>query len=288
MRICTLIVEGNETAALTAPQGLVLMETINSAENKRWHTNLFDILTAGQLDEINNWYREEGKRKLENLTYIPKTEAEYAPLYRHPRKIWGIGMNYVETPEELERIAVDSEPVSFMKPDTTIIGLNEPIRLPPQSELTTAEAELVIIIGKACRNISEAEAEEFVAGFTTSLDMTAADIHQKNPRFLTRAKSFDTFFSFGPELVTKDEIPDVLGLEVRTGLNGQICHSNTVFNMRYRPWFTVSFHSKVMTLLPGDIILTGTPGPVVIRGGDIAECHIEGFETLVNPVLHGI
>ncbi|CAM4037923.1 fumarylacetoacetate hydrolase family protein [Paenibacillus alkaliterrae] len=88
----------------------------------------------------------------------------------------------------------------------------------------------------------------------------------------------------GPQFVTKDEFPDPLAIQVETAINGEAAHRNTVFNMRFRPYFAVAFHSQVMTLLPGDIILTGTPGAVVIRDGDIVECRIDGFEPLLNPV----
>ena len=134
-------------------------------------------------------------------------------------------------------------------------------------------------------DISEDEAPGYVAGFAAALDMTAADIHARNPRYLTRAKAFDTFFSFGSELVTPDELADPLDLEVCTALNGAVAHRNRVFNMRYRPWFAVAFHSRYMTLLPGDILLTGTPGAVDLRDGDEAECRIAGFRPLRNPVV---
>ena len=116
------------------------------------------------------------------------------------------------------------------------------------------------------------------------IDMTAEDILQKNPRYLTRSKSFDTFFSFGPELVTADEVEDVHRLEVSTIINGELHRKNAVANMMFTPWKLVSFHSKVMTLLPGDIISTGTPGAVVIRDGDVVTCDISGFAPLSNPV----
>jgi 2-keto-4-pentenoate hydratase/2-oxohepta-3-ene-1,7-dioic acid hydratase in catechol pathway len=114
--------------------------------------------------------------------------------------------------------------------------------------------------------------------------MTAEDILQENPRYLTRAKSFDTFFSFGPEVVTPDEIEDLAELPVATVLNTETHRKNTVSNMTFPPLWLVSFHSKVMTLLPGDIISTGTPGAAVIRDGDVVSCEIPGFETLTNPV----
>jgi 2-keto-4-pentenoate hydratase/2-oxohepta-3-ene-1,7-dioic acid hydratase in catechol pathway len=114
--------------------------------------------------------------------------------------------------------------------------------------------------------------------------MTAEDILQKNPRYLTRSKNFDTFFSFGPQLVTRDEVADVLKLEVGTWNNGRLHRANVVANMQFPPAYLVAFHSHVMTLHPGDIISTGTPGAVVIEDGDKAECRIEGLGELVNPV----
>ena len=109
-------------------------------------------------------------------------------------------------------------------------------------------------------------------------------ITPKNPRFLTRSKNFDTFFSFGPELITPDEIPHVLNVKVGTYNNGKLHRENTVANMAFPPYYLVSFHSYVATLYPGDIISTGTPGAVVIRDGDLAECRIEGLGRLANPV----
>jgi 2-keto-4-pentenoate hydratase/2-oxohepta-3-ene-1,7-dioic acid hydratase in catechol pathway len=284
MKLASVKWQGAEVASIVTERGYFLIGSINEAENKQWSTDIFSILQRGQLDEIKAWYQSEGESRLQQFTPIPSDEVEFAPLYRYPRKIWGIGMNYVVDAKELADIPADSEPVGFLKPDTSLIGPGDAIVLPVQSECVTAEAELAIIIGEKCRNISEAEAPFVVAGFTTTLDITAADIHAKNQRFLTRSKSFDTFFGFGSHLLTVDEIPDVLGLTVQTCLNGDVIHQNMVFNMRYRPWYAVSFHSQVMTLLPGDIILTGTPGPVVIRNGDRVECRINGFEPIMNTV----
>ena len=152
---------------------------------------------------------------------------EHAPLYRRPRKIWGIGLNYVEHAGDLSETAPSDEPASFMRPDTTIVGPGDEILLPPQSERVTAEGELAVVIGREAKDVSEDEASSVVAGFTTVLDMTAEDILRRNPRYLTRAKSFDTFFSFGPELVTLDEVEDVDSLEVSTVLNGEVRRTRT-------------------------------------------------------------
>ncbi|MFN0313571.1 MAG: fumarylacetoacetate hydrolase family protein, partial [Burkholderiales bacterium] len=209
--------------------------------------------------------------------------VQYGPLYRRPRKIWGIGLNYRDHASDLQA-PFPSEPASFMKGDHTIIGPGDDIILPPESERVTAEAELGVIIGKTCRYVSEEQAAGFVAGYCLITDMTAEDILQKNPRFLTRAKNFDTFFSFGPELVTPDEVLDVLQLRVGTYKNGAVHRENVVASMAFSPNYLVAFHSQVMTLYPGDIISTGTPGAVVIQHGDVAECRIEGLGRLKNPV----
>jgi 2-keto-4-pentenoate hydratase/2-oxohepta-3-ene-1,7-dioic acid hydratase in catechol pathway len=124
----------------------------------------------------------------------------------------------------------------------------------------------------------------YVAGYCLILDMTAEDILQRNPRYLTRSKNFDTFFSFGPELITPEEVLDVMRLRVGTYLNGMLHRENLVANMAFPPYYLISFHSQVMTLYPGDIISTGTPGAVVIEHGDIAECRVDGLGTLTNPV----
>jgi len=286
MRLATIKKNGIEQAAIVTTNGVVLVESVNQKVGSNWSTQLFDIIKNGELNDLNAWYQNEGKQVLENLKEqeIPTAEVDFAPLYRHPRKIWGIGLNYVEHAADLHEKAPNTEPASFMKPDTSIIGPNDTIEIPHQSARTTAESELGVIIGKVCKDVSEEDAPSVIAGFTTIIDMTAEDILEKNPRYLTRSKSFDTFFSFGPHLVTPDEVDEVLDLNVSTVINGQIHRKNVVSNMTFRPWHLVSFHSKVMTLLPGDIISTGTPGAVVIRDGDIVECQIDGFEKLVNSV----
>lgn len=267
--------------AVLTNQGPVPLQQINAARGTGWATDLLSLLESGQFHELAALLGKRGESVLDGLEPVA---AEYAPPYRSPRKIWGIGLNYVDHASDLSETAPSTEPASFMKPDTTIIGPGDEIRLPEQSERVTAEAELGVIIGRKCRDVPEDEALSAVAGFTTVLDMTAEDILQRNPRYLTRAKSFDTFFSFGPEIITPDEFGELGELPVSTVLNGEPHRKNTVANMTFPPLWLVSFHSKVMTLLPGDVISTGTPGAVVIRDGDMISCDIPGFETLANPV----
>ncbi len=279
MRLVTIRTEGREQAAVVSPGGPLPVGEIEGFR-EGGETDLLSLLRSGRFQELKGLYDGGG---LEGAT-APSGRFEYAPLYRRPRKIWGIGLNYVEHAGDLSETAPSEEPASFMRPDTTIIGPEDEVVLPAQSERVTAEGELALVIGREAKHVSEEEAPSVVAGLTTILDTTAEDILRKNPRYLTRAKSFDTFFSFGPQLVTLDEVGEIEDLTVATVLNGEVLRENLVSNMTFSPWFLVSFHSKVMTLLPGDIISTGTPGAVVIKDGDVVECRIDGFMPLWNPV----
>ena len=287
MRLATVKLEGTETAAVVLDDGAVPLAAINGAFGMGWPTELIDLFAGDHLGALRRWLSELSAAGLREVSdeVVPFSRAPHAPLYGRPRKIWGIGLNYIEHAGDLDEVSPSDEPASFMRPDTTIIGPGDRIRLPEQSGRVTAEAELAVVIGREAKDISEQEAPSIVAGFTTVLDMTAEDILRKNPRYLTRAKSFDTFFSFGPELVTTDEVDDVGALEVSTVLNGEVRRANTVSNMTFSPWWLVAFHSRIMRLLPGDVISTGTPGAVVIKEGDVAECRISGFRPLANPVV---
>jgi 2-keto-4-pentenoate hydratase/2-oxohepta-3-ene-1,7-dioic acid hydratase in catechol pathway len=285
MRLASVQIGGDEVAAvLWAGRALPVAEVLDP--DGRRPADLLSLLEGGRLEDLRLRWDGFTERELEDLAgrSIPAENLSYAPLYRRPRKIWGIGLNYAEHAGDLDERAPAEEPASFMRPDTTIVGPGDTIRLPEGVGRVTAEAELAVVIGREAKDVPEDEAPSVVAGFTTVLDMTAEDILRRNPRYLTRAKSFDTFFSFGPHLLTPDEVGEVSALEVATVLNGEVRRRNTVSNMTFSPYRLVSFHSRVMTLLPGDVISTGTPGAVEVRPGDVAECRIGGFETLINPV----
>jgi 2-keto-4-pentenoate hydratase/2-oxohepta-3-ene-1,7-dioic acid hydratase in catechol pathway len=284
LRLATIRRNDEETVAVILPEGAVPVGEVRGLEGRP--SDLFSLIEGGRFHDLRRWWDGLSGDGLEELSEraTPPSDVSYAPLYRRPRKIWGIGLNYAEHAADLDEVSPSDEPASFMRPDTTIIGPGEEVVLPAQSGRVTAEAELAVIIGREAKDVSEEEAPSVVAGFTTVLDMTAEDILRRNPRYLTRAKSFDTFFSFGPQLVTPDEVGEVGELEVATVLNGEVRRKNVVSNMVFSPWSLVSFHSKVMTLLPGDVICTGTPGAVEIRDGDVVECRISSMEPLSNPV----
>lgn len=287
MKLATLRLAGTEQAALVLAPGLLPLAALNRRTGRAWPTDLVALITTGELAGLLHWFRRGGREEAAALhaELLDPTAVRFGPLYRRPRKIWGIGLNYVAHAADLAEKAPNEEPASFMKPDTTIVGPGDTITIPRQSAKTTGEAELGVILGRECRDVPEADWLGAVAGFTTILDMTAEDILRKNPRYLTRSKSFDTFFSFGPVMLTPDEIPDVLQLKVATVINGRVHAENVVSNMTFPPPWLVSFHSRVMPWLPGDILSTGTPQAVPLAHGDVLECRIDGFPPLVNPVI---
>jgi 2-keto-4-pentenoate hydratase/2-oxohepta-3-ene-1,7-dioic acid hydratase in catechol pathway len=213
----------------------------------------------------------------------PLRDVRIAAPYARPPKIWGIGLNYRAHARDLNA-PVPDEPASFMKPWTTIIGPGDAILLPPQSRRVTAEAELGLVLGRRCSRVEEGDVPAVLFGYVPILDMTAEDILQRNPRFLTRAKSFAAFLSLGPWIATPDEIADLPGLRVTTVRNGEVVASNTVSDMQFSPAALVAFFSRVFEFEPGDLLLTGTPGAAVVQDGDEVACRLDGFPELRNPV----
>ncbi|AEH36809.1 fumarylacetoacetate hydrolase family protein [Halopiger xanaduensis] len=203
-------------------------------------------------------------------------------------KLWGIGLNYAEHAGDLDEQRPE-EPASFMKPSSALTGPGGPIRLPPleRSERVTAEAELAVVAGRQCRSVDEDGVDDAIAGYLPVIDMTAEDVLQRNPRFLTRAKSFDSFLVVGPT-VAVPEPDDALALEeltVRTVVNDRVAAENEIRNMLFPPREIVAFHSDVMTLESGDLFSTGTPGAEPIEPGDDVRAEVEGIGTVSAPVV---
>jgi 2-keto-4-pentenoate hydratase/2-oxohepta-3-ene-1,7-dioic acid hydratase in catechol pathway len=287
MRLATIIIDEKEQLALCLPDGCTPVAAINRAFGSQWPETMEAMIQTQQLNRFRQWFRSTGRREVQARRdlWMDLRHCIYGPPFRRPPKIWGIGLNYSAHARDLSEQSPTTAPASFMKPFTTIIGPGETIAIPELSHKTTAEAELGVIIGKRCKDVERRHWLDVVAGFTTILDMTAEDILRRNPRYLTMSKSFDTFFSFGPQVVTADEIEDIVRLNVSTVINGRTHAENTIDHMTFTPDALVAYHSQVMTLLPGDIISTGTPGAVPIQHGDTVQCRITGFETLENRVV---
>jgi len=205
-----------------------------------------------------------------------------------PGKLFGIGLNYADHAADLSEDPPE-EPASFFKPATAATGPGGPIRLPPaeQSERVTAEAELAVVIGRTCRNVAVDDADEVIAGYTPVIDMTAEDVLQRNPRFLTRSKSYDTFLVLGPHIAVPGPGVALDGIEVRTVVNDGVRARNTVANMHVSPRELVAFHSEVMTLEPGDVISTGTPGAHPIGPSDHVRAEVDRIGSVAADVVRG-
>jgi 2-keto-4-pentenoate hydratase/2-oxohepta-3-ene-1,7-dioic acid hydratase in catechol pathway len=197
-------------------------------------------------------------------------------------KVVAIGQNYRKHAEEMGK-PVPSEPLIFIKPSTALNPTGRPIVLPPDSQEIHHEAELGLVIGTRLKNASEAEATAGIFGFTCFNDVTARDIQKREIQH-TRGKGYDTFACAGPWIVPATEL-SASDLRIVCRVNGQVRQDSRTSDMVFNPARLVSFISRIMTLLPGDLVSTGTPsgvGPIV--AGDRVEVEIEGIGTLSNPV----
>jgi 2-keto-4-pentenoate hydratase/2-oxohepta-3-ene-1,7-dioic acid hydratase in catechol pathway len=285
MKLASYKTSAGEKAAFVTKEGLLPLESVAQIENLIWPGDIAGILKSGKLNDLKNWYDHHLKTtgKYRDCLLLHGS-FKLGPLLRNPSKIFGIGLNYREHAKDLDETSPEELPGSFMKPSTTIVGVNDLIQIPGISEKTTGEAELCMVIGRECKNVELEDWKTFVAGFTTIIDMTAEDILRKNTRYLTLSKSFDTFLSVGYELITPDEINDINSLSVETWLNDHLIAINQVRNMTFTPDRLIHILSGIMTLYPGDMILTGTPGAAVLGHNDKIEARIEGFSPLVNYV----
>lgn len=200
-----------------------------------------------------------------------------------PGKIICVGLNYADHAREFN-LTPPEEPVLFLKPPTTVIGTDDDIVYPKMSRRVDFEAELGVIIKEVTRAVSVNEASQKIFGFTCANDVTARDLQKKDGQW-TRAKSFDTFCPLGPFIVT-DVDPQSLAISLT--LNGQRKQFSNTSQMIFSVNQLVSFVSHIMTLLPGDVLLTGTPSGVgPVQPGDEVVVEIEGIGTLKNRVVMG-
>jgi 2-keto-4-pentenoate hydratase/2-oxohepta-3-ene-1,7-dioic acid hydratase in catechol pathway len=199
----------------------------------------------------------------------------------HPSKIIAIGLNYYDHAKEL-KMSIPNYPLIFMKPPTSVIQHGGSIIYPPQSKEVHYEGELAVIIKDRIKNISVQAAASHIAGYTCANDITARDLQREDGQW-TRAKSFDTFCPIGPRMITN---LDPTNLDICTRVNGEEKQLSNTQNMIFNVFELVSFVSGIMTLLPGDVIITGTPpGVGPIEAGDTVEVEIEGIGILRNTIV---
>jgi 5-carboxymethyl-2-hydroxymuconate isomerase len=205
--------------------------------------------------------------------------------------IWAVGLNYRDHAAETGRPPPEA-PTLFAKAPNSVIGPDEPIVVPPHVQQPDYEGELAVVIGRTARDVSPADALEYVAGLTIAHDVSARD-HQFTTGQFTWSKSFDTFCPLGPEVVSLDEVDLPSGLPLETRVNGEVVQSASTSELLFDVPTLVAWISQGLTLDPGDVILTGTPGGVGmardpqrwLQDGDVVEISIGGLGTLRNPVV---
>ncbi|WP_202320025.1 fumarylacetoacetate hydrolase family protein [Archaeoglobus neptunius] len=210
---------------------------------------------------------------------IPLSSVKFLPPVE-PTKIVAVGLNYIDHAEELN-MPVPEEPILFMKPPSSVIGHEDCIILPNQSQRVDYEGELAVVIAEDCKNVSESEAEDYILGYTCFNDVTARDLQAKDGQW-TRAKGFDTFAPLGPYIAEVN--PKKLGIQTR--VNGNVVQKSNTSNLIFDVFQLVEYISSIMTLRAGDVIATGTPAGVgMLKSGDVVEVEIEKIGVLRNFVL---
>jgi acylpyruvate hydrolase len=220
---------------------------------------------------------------------VPIAAVRFDPPIPKPRMIWAVGLNYRDHAAETGR-DVPTAPTLFAKSPGSLVGHEAPIVIPPHVTQPDYEGEVAVVIGRTTRDVSEHDALDYVAGVTCAHDVSSRD-HQFNTGQFTWSKSFDTFCPLGPVLVTLDEV-DVTNLTIENRLNGEVVQSANTSDLVFSIPTLVAWISQGTTLLPGDLILTGTPAgvgggrtpPRWLLDGDVVEITVGGVGTLRNRV----
>ncbi len=218
-------------------------------------------------------------------------QVSYLPPILSPEKIICLGLNFRTHIQEMGR-ELPEYPVIFAKFANTLVGHGQPIVLPKVSSLVDYEAELAVVIGRTAKDVAPEVALDYVAGYTNFNDVSVRDYQRRTIQFL-QGKTFDTTGPIGPAIVTLDELSDPLSLGLQLRLNGEVMQDSNTADHVFDVPFTISYLSQIMTLAPGDIIATGTPGgvgfarepKVFLQPGDRVEVEVEGLGVLVNPVV---
>ncbi len=243
------------------------------------------IVIVNEKDEriVHHWHGSpfEGGEPGQKLGTLEDVDL-LAPVA--PSKILCVGRNYPAHAAE-HGADIPEEPLLFLKPPSAVIGPRAEIVLPPQSEQVEYEAELALVIGRRCRNVRSEEAWAHVLGATCGNDVTARDLQRRDDQW-TRAKGFDTFCPLGPWLVTGLSAADVADVEVAARVNGEQHQHARTSEMVFSPADLIAYASSIMTLEPGDVIMTGTPeGVGPLSAGDVVEVIVDSIGVLPNPVV---
>ncbi|RYD32972.1 MAG: FAA hydrolase family protein [Verrucomicrobiaceae bacterium] len=253
-------------------------------------TDYHEAFFAGDgLDRLREWV--EGN--LHGAVEVP-AGARIGPAVARPSKIVCVGLNYRSHAEETGA-AIPTEPVLFMKASSAWHGPYDDVEIPPGAEKVDWEVELALVIGKKARQVSESSALDFVAGYSIMLDYSERAWQKERGGQWVKGKSADTFAPFGPWLVTTDELPDHGSLPLNLKVNGQTMQDGSTSDLIFPVPYLVSYISRFMTLLPGDVISTGTPSgvgaghvpPLFLKPGDVVEASAGSLGNQRQRVVAG-
>lgn len=251
---------------------------------------LYDASAFGE-DYGEIFFATEGLSRLKTFVEnekgnLPELESgvEMAAPFQRPSKILCIGLNYTDHAKETGA-ALPTEPILFMKATTSFAGPNDPIVIPRGSQKTDWEVELCVVIGKKASYVDEAEAMDYVAGYCLHNDVSEREFQLERGGTWDKGKGCDSFAPMGPYFVSKEGVPDVHNLRLWLKVNGQMMQDGNTANLIFKIPFLVSYVSQFMTLLPGDVISTGTPAgvglgmnpQVYLKEGDVVELGIDGL-----------
>lgn len=237
-----------------------------------------------------HFFAGDGLAKLElqlkdhTLPVVDKNTRLGAPMAR-PSKLICVGLNYKDHAEETNA-PLPSEPILFFKATSAIVGPNDDLIIPKNSKKTDWEVELAIVIGKKASYVAEADALDHIAGYVLHNDYSEREFQLERNGQWVKGKSCDTFAPLGPFIATKDEIADIHNLKLWLTVNGKTLQNGTTANLIFNVPFLIHYISQFMTLLPGDVITTGTPAgvglgqkpsPWYLKAGDVVELGIEGL-----------
>jgi 2-keto-4-pentenoate hydratase/2-oxohepta-3-ene-1,7-dioic acid hydratase in catechol pathway len=282
MRLIRFGTPGNERPGLLLEDGTRLDASAAASD----YDEAFFV--SGGLDRLGRWFRDGGKE------HAPRVDGgmRLGPPVARPSKIVCVGLNYLDHAAE-SGLDPPAEPVLFMKASTSLSGPFDPIELPRGSEKTDWEIELAVIIGRTAKYVEERDAMEYVAGFAIMNDVSERAFQIERGGQWVKGKSCDTFSPLGPALVTTDEIDDVHDLNMSLTVNGESMQDGSTSMMIFNVPVVVSYVSRFMTLVPGDVISTGTPAgvglgmkpPRYLREGDIVALRIETLGTSRQEVV---
>ncbi|MFF1481917.1 fumarylacetoacetate hydrolase family protein [Streptomyces sp. NPDC058301] len=280
MRLARINTEDGPRTVVAHGDRWMELSALEAAAGRQLPARLGDLLGTVQ--------RRELAELIERATDARPVEVrlEDAATISDTGDIWGAGLNYLGHSQDLSAQQPVSGPGSYLRPRGCLMDNGGEIGLPTHSSRVTAEAELGLVIGTECKNVSREQWRSVIAGVTAVLDLTAEDVIRENPRYIPWAKGFDTFCSVGPQLVTLDEFDDeaLRSTRVSTVRNGQVVASAPVAEMKYDLAYLVEYFTAGRTLTPGTVICTGTPGAAVIEPGDSISAVVEGVGTLSHSV----